>query len=101
LNATVSKEQVSLVRINYIVGGPQNLHRGGMGKFLYDQDALRQKVRPSLGKPVIQDPDSGQTSRVLIRPLSATWSARGSMPESLNPPSGTTTPNEKALPVSR
>jgi hypothetical protein len=62
----------------------------------------RTRYSSSMGKPVIQDPHSGQTSRVLIRPLSATrWSARGSMPESLNPPSGTTTPSEKALPVSR
>jgi hypothetical protein len=40
----------------------------------------RTRTRPSLGRPQIQEPHSGHTNRVLIRPLSAVrWSGRGSI----------------------
>ena len=57
---------------------------------------------PSLGGPEIQDPHSGQTHRVLSRPLSAVrWSGRGSTPLRRKPASATTIPKEKALLVKR
>ena len=58
-------------------------------------------LHPWLGRQ-IHEPRSGQIQRVLVRPLSARrWRERGSTPLSLNAASGTTTPIEKALLVSR
>ena len=57
---------------------------------------------PSLDMPQIHEPHSGQTNRVLVRPLSAVrWSPRGSIPISRKAVSATTTPSENALPVKR
>jgi hypothetical protein len=62
----------------------------------------RTRTIPSLGGPEIQDPHSGQTHRVLSRPLSAMrWSGRGSTPVRRKPASATTIPIEKALLVKR
>jgi hypothetical protein len=52
--------------------------------------------------PQIQQPHSGQTKRVLVRPLSAVrWSPRGSIPIRRKAASATTIPSENALLVSR
>src|SRR5947209_4063057 len=58
----------------------------------------RTRIPPSRAGPAIHDPQSGQTQRVVVRPLSARrWRARGLTPLSLNAVSGTTTPIENAL----
>jgi hypothetical protein len=60
------------------------------------------RMTPSRAGPAIHDPQSGQTHRMLVLPLSARrWRARGSTPLRLNAASDTTTPKLKALLVSR
>lgn len=61
----------------------------------------RTRISPSLAGPAIQEPHSGQTHRVLVRPLSARrWSERGSTPLSRKPFSGITTPAGQTLAIS-
>jgi len=56
------------------------------------------RIIPSLGGLVTHDPHSGQTHRVLVRPMSAMrWSGRGSIPRRRKPVSWTTIPREKPL----
>ncbi len=62
----------------------------------------RTRTTPSRGKPEIQEPHSGHTSRVLTRPLSATrCRGLGSTPLRRKAVSATTSPIEKALLVKR
>jgi hypothetical protein len=56
------------------------------------------RIRPSLAGPAIHDPQSGQTHRILVLPLSAMrWSDRGSTPLRRKPVSATTSPILNAL----
>src|ERR1700722_16291740 len=62
----------------------------------------RTRATPSLGGLATQDPHSGQTPRVLVRPLSAKrWRGRGSTPLRRKLASGTTIPKLNALLVKR
>ena len=76
--------------------------RVGRSQDVSSRVPARTRITPSRAGPAIQEPHSGQTHRVLVRPLSARrWSERGSTPLSRKPFSATTTPMEKALLVSR
>ena len=62
----------------------------------------RTRISPSLGGLATEEPHSGQTHRVFVRPLSARrWSGLGSIPLKRKAVSATTMPIENALLVKR
>jgi hypothetical protein len=76
--------------------------RVGLSQEVSSSVPARTRIAPSLGGLHTQEPHSGQTHRVLGRPLSAIRrSGRGSIPLRRKALSATTIPKENALLVKR